>query len=100
DLAAYNAFLGAGHPDVLDLSWLELASHPQSGDRHHDLGYAYGLGFQLHRGGSGTLVGHTGSMPGFLAACLVDRGRRTGAVLLSNATSGLGPGGLAQDLLE
>jgi D-alanyl-D-alanine carboxypeptidase len=100
DLARYNAFLGAGHPDVLDLTWLELAATPQSGDRSHGLDYIYGLGFQLHRGGSGTLVGHTGSMPGFLAACLADRSRRTGAVLLCNATTGLEPGGLARGLLE
>jgi CubicO group peptidase (beta-lactamase class C family) len=100
DLARYAAFLGAGHPDVLDATWLELASHPQSGDRHDVLESAYGLGFQLGRGGSGLLAGHTGSMPGFLAACLVDRTRRTGAVLLSNATAGLAPGGLARDLLE
>jgi CubicO group peptidase (beta-lactamase class C family) len=100
DLATYNAFLAAGHPDVLDLSWLKLASHPQSGDRHDRLDYAYGLGFQVHRGGSGALVGHTGSMPGFLASCLVDRPRRTGAVVLSNATSGLAPGGAARALLE
>jgi CubicO group peptidase (beta-lactamase class C family) len=100
DLARYNAFLAEGHPDVLDLSWLELAAHPQSGDRHDHLEYAYGLGFQLHRAGSGSLVGHTGSMPGFLAACMVDRKHRSGAVLLSNATSGLAPGGLAQALIE
>ena len=100
DLARYATFLGAGHPDVLDLSWLELAAQPQSGDRNDHLEYAYGLGFQLQRGGSGSLVGHTGSMPGFLAACLVDRPRRTGAVLLTNATTGLGPGGLARALLE
>ena len=100
DLARYNAFLTAGDPAVLDLSWLELASHPQSGDRHDDHAHAYGLGFQLARGGSGSLVGHTGSMPGFLAACLVDRGRRSGAVVLSNATTGLAPGDLAQTLIE
>jgi D-alanyl-D-alanine carboxypeptidase len=100
DLARYNAFLGEGHPDVLDREWLDVASHPQSGDRHDHLDDAYGLGFQLHRGGSGVLVGHTGSMPGFLAACLVDRTRRTGAVLLSNATSGLAPGDLATALVE
>jgi D-alanyl-D-alanine carboxypeptidase len=100
DLARYNAFLTEGHPDVLDRSWLELASHPQSGDRDDRLAYGYGLGFQLQRGGSGVLVGHTGSMPGFLAACLVDRPRRTGAVLVSNATSGLAPGDLARALLE
>jgi CubicO group peptidase (beta-lactamase class C family) len=100
DLATYNAFLCSGHPEVLDLSWLELASHPQSGDRHEGLAYGYGLGFQLHRGGSALLVGHTGSMPGFLAACLVDRVRRTGAVVLTNATTGLGPGTFAQELIE
>jgi D-alanyl-D-alanine carboxypeptidase len=100
DLARYNAFLTTGHPDVLDLTWLELAAHPQSGDRHSAHEYAHGLGFQLARGGSGSLVGHTGSMPGFLAACLVDRGHHTGAVLLSNATTGLAPGRLAQSLIE
>jgi D-alanyl-D-alanine carboxypeptidase len=100
DLARYSAFLTAGHVEVLDRAWLELASHPQSGDRHDALESAYGLGFQLGRGGSGALVGHTGSMPGFLAACLVDRPRRTGAVLLTNATNGLAPGGLARALLE
>jgi CubicO group peptidase (beta-lactamase class C family) len=100
DLGRYAAFLGAGHPDVLDRSWLELATHPQTGDRHAALEAGHGLGFQLLRGGSGMLVGHTGSMPGFLAACLVDRDRRTGAVLLTNATSGLSPGALARDLLE
>jgi CubicO group peptidase (beta-lactamase class C family) len=100
DLATYAAFLGTGHPDVLDLSWLELASHPQAGDHHAALESGHGLGFQLMRGGSGLLVGHTGSMPGFLAACLVDRTRRTGAVFLCNATTGVNPGVLARDLLE
>jgi CubicO group peptidase (beta-lactamase class C family) len=100
DLARYAGFLTTGHPDVLDLTWLDLASHPQSGDRHDTLESAYGLGFQLGRGGSGMLVGHTGSMPGFLAACLVDRPRRTAAVLLTNATRGLAPGDLARSLLE
>jgi D-alanyl-D-alanine carboxypeptidase len=100
DLARYSAFLTTGHPDVLDLSWLELAAHPQSGDRHSHHESAHGLGFQLARGGSGSLVGHTGSMPGFLAACLVDRAHGTGAVLLSNATSGLAPGRLAGALIE
>ena len=46
------------------------------------------------------LVGHTGSMPGFLAACFVDRERRTGAVVLANATTGLQPHELAITLLD
>jgi CubicO group peptidase (beta-lactamase class C family) len=100
DLARYATFLGVGHPDVLDLSWLELATHPQAGDRHQVLETAHGLGLQLLKGGSGLLAGHTGSMPGYLAACFVDRPRRTGVVLLCNATTGLAPGLLARDLLE
>jgi hypothetical protein len=100
DLARYCAFLGTGHDDVLGLEWLELASHPQSGDRLHTLEMAHGLGFALRRGGSGMLVGHTGSMPGFLAACFVDRPRRTGVVVLTAATTGVGPGTLAADLLD
>jgi D-alanyl-D-alanine carboxypeptidase len=53
----------------------------------------------LLAGGSGVLVGHSGSMPGFLAGCFVDRGRGTGAVILANGTSGLRTGELARDLL-
>lgn len=100
DLVTYAGFLMEGHPDVLGLDELLTASQPQSGDRDDALGYAHGLGFMLYAGGSGTLVGHTGSMPGFLAACLVDRGRGTGAVVLANATTGLSTSGLATDLLE
>ncbi|MFN8196202.1 MAG: serine hydrolase domain-containing protein [Nocardioidaceae bacterium] len=100
DLASYAAFLVDGHPDVLGLDELSLAAHPQSGDRDDALGYAHGLGFMLNAGGSGMVVGHTGSMPGFLASCLVDRERRTGAVLLANATTGMDASGLAVELLE
>ena len=100
DLGTYAVFLIEGHPDVLALEDLLLASHPQSGDRELDLAYAHGLGFMLYASGSGLVVGHTGSMPGFLAGCLVDRGRRTGAVLLSNATTGLAPDEVAIGLLE
>jgi CubicO group peptidase (beta-lactamase class C family) len=100
DLATYNAFLLDGHGDVLSRELLLDAAHPQSGDRDHALGQAHGLGFQLVAGGSGMLVGHTGSMPGFLAACFVDRPRRTGAVVMANATTGLQPDRLAADLLE
>ena len=100
DLATYAAFLLEGHPDVLSTDDLESAFVPQSGEPTSALDYAHGLGFQLLRGGSGTLVGHTGSMPGFVASCLVDRQRRTGAVTLANATTGFNPAGLATTLLE
>lgn len=99
DLASYAGFLLDGHRDVLSREDLLAAAHPQSGDRDDALGSAYGLGFALSAGGSGLLVGHTGSMPGFLAACLVDRSRGTGAVLLCNATTGIRPHAVATGLL-
>jgi CubicO group peptidase (beta-lactamase class C family) len=99
DLATYAQFLLDGHPDVLDLDVLLSAAHPQSGDREDGLGHAYALGFQLYAGGSGMLVGHGGSMPGFLAICLVDRDRGTGCVGLANATTGMVTADLARDLL-
>lgn len=48
----------------------------------------YGLGFQVLRPGDRELVGHGGSVPGFLAMIVVDVERRTGTVELANATSG------------
>lgn len=100
DLARWLDFLLDGHPDVLPREALLAAAHPQTGDRHDRLAGAHGLGLMLLHGGSGLLVGHTGSMPGFLAACFVDHGRGTGAAVLCNATTGLRPGLLARDLLE
>ncbi len=43
---------------------------------------------------------HTGSMPGFLATVLVDRRRRTGGVVLANATTGFSPAECVIGLLE
>ncbi len=100
DLAAYAGFLVAGDPQVLTIDDLLMASHPQSGDRHDRLGFAMGLGFMLVAGGSGVLVGHSGSMPGFLAGLFVDRVRGTGGVVLANATTGVPPADLVRDLLE
>lgn len=100
DLATYCTFLLDGHDDVLNAEGLARAFTPQSGEEHSGLGYAHGLGFQIFRGGSGTLVGHTGSMPGFHAICLVDRTRRTGVVGLANGTSGVPVVAFAAELLD
>jgi CubicO group peptidase (beta-lactamase class C family) len=47
----------------------------------------YGLGLQLWRHGERVFVGHTGSMPGYLAVLCVHRPSRTGAVAFANAYS-------------
>ncbi len=100
DLARYAAFLVAGHPDVLPRATLDEMSTPMSAARAAAMGSAHGLGLQIARGGSGLLFGHTGSMPGFLAGLFVDPVRRTGAVLVANATTGMRCEGLAVELLE
>ncbi|WP_133176570.1 serine hydrolase domain-containing protein [Nocardioides currus] len=100
DLATYCRFLLEGDDAVLSADTLALAFTPQSGEEHTGLAYAHGLGFQIFRGGSGTLVGHSGSMPGFHAICLVDRKRRTGVVALVNATVGVPVAAFGAALLE
>ncbi|EON24023.1 MULTISPECIES: serine hydrolase domain-containing protein [Nocardioides] len=100
DLATYCRFLLEGHDDVLGAAALARAFTPQAGEEHAGLAYAHGLGFQIFRGGSGTLVGHSGSMPGFHAICLVDRDRRTGVVALVNGTAGVPVAGFGAALLE
>lgn len=99
DLARYATFLAEGHPDVLERGSLLEASIPQAGTTAGVAAGGYGLGLRLLPGGSGMLVGHTGSMPGFLAALFVDRPRRTAAVALANATTGMPTESLAGDLL-
>jgi CubicO group peptidase (beta-lactamase class C family) len=104
DLATYADFLLTGHPDVLELADLAQAVHPQSGVSHVGLGYAHGLGFMLipggATGGANYLFGHTGSMPGFRAACFVDPDRGAGVVVLANGTGGLDSASLARELLD
>ncbi|MDF5756546.1 serine hydrolase domain-containing protein [Spongiactinospora sp. TRM90649] len=58
----------------------------------------YGLGLQLARDRGRRLVGHGGSMPGFVAAVWADVQAGTAALCMANTTSGLGRG-LPGDLL-
>jgi hypothetical protein len=99
DLATYADFLLTGHRDILPGSTLDEMATPQSGTRAAGVTSGYGLGVRLLAGGSGTLVGHTGSMPGFQAALFVDRPRGSGAVVLANSTTGLRPEVVAPRLL-
>ncbi len=91
DLATWADFLVTGHPDVLAAETLAEMATPQTS--------GYGLGLRLLPGGSGTLAGHTGSMPGFQASLFVDRVRRTGVVVLANSTTGLRADRIGAELL-
>jgi len=99
DLALWARFLRDGDERVLTAATLQEMATTQSGSAADGLSGGYGLGLRLLAGGSGTLVGHTGSMPGFLAGLFVDRPRGTAAVVLANGTAGLRCEGLPADLL-
>lgn len=83
DLARWAVFLASGHPAVLSARTLAEMS------RRQPPAPSYGLGLRLVDDGDRIWVGHTGSMPGFLASCFVDRATGDGVVALANATIGL-----------
>ncbi|MFD2092891.1 serine hydrolase domain-containing protein [Blastococcus deserti] len=89
DLARFAAFLLGDTGDVLDPGTLEEMTVPAGVDSSAPGWSAYGLGLQVVRVDGRTLVGHGGSMPGFLAGVFVDREEQIGAVSLANTTSGL-----------
>ncbi|MDP9822960.1 serine hydrolase domain-containing protein [Nocardioides massiliensis] len=94
DLARWARFLSLGHPDVLaETTLAEMA-------RRQPPAPAYGLGVRLLDVDGRTWVGHTGSMPGFLASCFVDRTNGDGVVALANATIGLPTADLPRLLCE
>jgi CubicO group peptidase (beta-lactamase class C family) len=89
DLARFGAFLLGDTGDVLDPTTLEEMAVPAGVDDSAAGWSAYGLGLQVVRVDGRTLIGHGGSMPGFLAGVFVDRDEQIGAVSLANTTSGL-----------
>jgi CubicO group peptidase (beta-lactamase class C family) len=91
DLGRFAAFLLGDTGDVLTASTLEEMTVPAGVDYSAPGWSAYGLGLQVMRVDGRTLVGHGGSMPGFLAGVFVDREEQTGAVSLANATAGVDP---------
>lgn len=101
DLARFGGLL-LGESDVLSPDTVEeMVTPANSPDPHEDPqeGWtSYGLGVHVHRSGGVTLVGHGGSMPGFLAGLTVDRSEAAGALVLTNATAGL-DGGLTAAML-
>ena len=95
DLGAWLTFLADPDSAVLAPETIEEMAIVQSGD----LRDGYGLGLRLLAHDEAVLVGHTGSMPGFLAAGFIDRATKVGAVVLANATAGLNVTGLVRDLV-
>lgn len=103
DLGRLGAFLLGDGAEVLSPSSIEEMTLPAGVDFSAPTWSSYGLGVQVQNlvGPDGTarvLVGHGGSMPGFLAGLWADREEGTAALALANVTSGL-DGGLPAALL-
>ncbi|QFZ75385.1 serine hydrolase [Streptomyces fagopyri] len=102
DLARFAAFLAEGDDRVLSAESLREMQTPAAPPEAEGLapGDAYGLGLQvLHRSGR-ILAGHSGSLPGFMAALLIGVRDDVSAVVLTNCTSGPRPLTLAADLVH
>jgi CubicO group peptidase (beta-lactamase class C family) len=102
DLAKWAAFLARPSAAVLDPRTVtQMCAPVVIDDLAHWTG-GHGLGLQLWRRGERIYVGHTGSMPGYLAVLAVHRPSGTGVLAFANAyTLYRGAiGGLGLDLLD
>jgi len=99
DLARWASFLAGDTGEVLAPATLEEMQQPATVEDGAAWTTAWGLGLQLVRSDGRRLVGHGGSMPGFLAGLLVEPATGDGAVALANATSGVPIGRLTSELL-
>ncbi|MEV4915344.1 serine hydrolase domain-containing protein [Streptomyces tirandamycinicus] len=100
DLGRFAAFLVQGDERVLgadsvrEMRTASVPSEPGEWDS------TYGLGLQIVRRSGRTLIGHTGSLPGFVACLWADAEEGVAAVVLANATSGPLPAVVAADLVR
>jgi CubicO group peptidase (beta-lactamase class C family) len=88
DLARWVAFIAGDTGDVISQGSLAEMRQTRVIADDPEWKSAYGLGFQVLRFGPRELVGHGGSVPGYLAFVAVDVERRTGLIELANATTG------------
>ncbi|OLB76911.1 MAG: serine hydrolase [Actinobacteria bacterium 13_2_20CM_2_71_6] len=102
DLVKWAAFLAEPVPSVLSATSVAQMCAPVAMGDLDSWTSGHGLGLQLWRRGERVYVGHTGSMPGYLAVLMVHRPSRTGVVAYANAYSlvGTGIGGLGLKLLS
>jgi CubicO group peptidase (beta-lactamase class C family) len=100
DLSRWAEFLGRGDDRVLPPDVLEMMRTPRVLADLSGWMLAWGLGLMLVRRGTNVFVGHTGGMPGFLAAAFAAPQLGTSVALLCNTGSGIAIAQLAADVLE
>jgi CubicO group peptidase (beta-lactamase class C family) len=103
DLARFAAFLAKGDDRVLGAASVQEMRAPAAaaGDAADvSAGSAYGLGMQIQDRDGRLLVGHGGSVPGFLAQLTISVEDDVAAVVLANCTSGPVVSEVAADLVR
>lgn len=102
DLARFAAFLVRGDDRVLSAESLREMRTPAAPPEAADVaaGYAYCLGMEMRRSDGRVLVGHSGSLPGFVAALTTSVEDDVAAVVLANCTSGPPLVAVAADLVR
>ncbi|MGW1592492.1 serine hydrolase domain-containing protein [Streptomyces sp. NPDC002343] len=102
DLARFAAFLARGDDRVLGACSVAEMRAPAAPAESADVvdGVTYGLGMQIQQRDGRLLVGHSGSLPGFLANLTISVEDDVAAVVLANCTSGPLPGAVAADLVR
>lgn len=88
DLARWAAFLAGRTDDLVSPDTLAEMRRLAAVDEAPPWTVGWGLGLQLRRVEDRTLVGHGGSMPGFVAAMWTDPDSGDGAVVMANAPPG------------
>lgn len=99
DLCRWGGFLADPVADVLAPDTVEEMCAPAVLTDLDAWTRGYGLGLELFRRGDRVLVGHGGSMPGFIAGLAVNRRARVSAAICTNAWWSTDGAGLAGDLV-
>jgi CubicO group peptidase (beta-lactamase class C family) len=102
DLARFAAFLARGDDRVLSVETLREMRTPAAPAELTDLvdGSTYGLGLRIEHQNGRLLVGHSGSVPGFLASLTLSVADDVAAVVLANCSSGPMVSQVAADLVR
>ncbi|MGW8062104.1 serine hydrolase domain-containing protein [Streptomyces ziwulingensis] len=102
DLARFAVFLARGDDRVLSADTVREMRVPAAPAEATDAmdGAAYGLGLQIQYRDGRLLVGHSGSLPGFLANLTIGVEDDVAAVVLTNCTSGPLTAGVGADLVR
>ncbi|HCA87794.1 MAG TPA: serine hydrolase [Streptomyces sp.] len=100
DLCRFAAFLARGDERVLSPESVAEMRVPAAAPGSDSWDAGYGLGLQLFRKDGRVLIGHTGSLPGFLATLWIGVEDDVAGVVLANTTSGVAVGAAAADLVR